>query len=278
MHLHRMLPILGVLLLTAVSASAGDWPDDPRRVVGSFGAGRNGGFVPGLEFLSDGQRVQTWSAGELIWTSGPGYMDGSIPSTGLVVVEHQDGFRSAYRHVEARPDSVSRIRDGQWIGYAGHESWMFIVRDSRMEKVIDPLTLLPTREDLSDPRIGDVVLFSGNERLPVINGMEISSGNWSLLLDLAYQGGDTAIPTEISVFWVGEQVGLIRIDSLEENDGRVLADTPDPVSYEALYDENGSLILSDIRLNAGRGILELRISDESGRVLRRVWNLSIRNR
>ena len=273
----RSLPVLCLLILAAAPVFSGDWPDDPGSVVGSFGTGRNGGFVPGLEFRADGQRVRAWNAGELIWTSGPGHMDGAIPSTGLVVVEHPDGFRSVYRNVEARPDTESRITDGQWIGYAGKDTWLFTVRDSRREKVIDPLTLLPTRDALSDPRIGDVVLVSGNERLTVTSGMEIGSGTWSLVLDTAYRGGDAAIPAEISVFWVGEQVGLVRIDSLAEQDGRVLADAPDPIAYGALYEANGGLVMRDILLNAGRGILELRISDESGRVIRRTWNLNIRS-
>ena len=273
----RFIPAGFLMFLVAFPAFTGDWPDDPRRVAGSFGAGRDGGFVPGLEFRAEGQRIRSWNSGELIWTSGPGYMEGAVPSTGLVVLEHPDGFRSAYRNVEVRPDTDTGITEGEWIGYAGDESWMFIVRDSKNEKVIDPLTLLPTREGLSDPRIGDVILVSGNERLQVTNGMEIRSGNWSVVLDTAYRGGEFAIPAEVSVFWVGEQAGSIRIDSLTETDGRILADAPDPVSYDALYDEDGNLVLHNILLNAGRGILELRIGDESGRVLRRAWNLSIRS-
>lgn len=263
--------------LAAFPLMAGDWPDNPEGVTESFGAARDGSFVSGLEFRAEGQRIQTWSSGEVIWSSGPGHLEGAVHSEGLIVIEHPDGFRSGYLEVEARPDLDNHISAGQWIGYAGDDSWTFSVQDSEMRKTIDPLTLLPTREGLEPPRLGKVELVSGNNSLPLENGMEIGSGIWSIVVDAAFSGTPQAIPVELSFFWVGQRVGSMRFDSLEERDGEILMDAPDAVSYEVVYDEEGNLAFRDILLNAGRGILELRMKDESGRVIRKTWNLSIRS-
>ncbi len=272
----RALSAAGMVSLFLVPVCAGDWPDNPEGVSASFGAARKEGFLPGLEFSSDGQRVQSWSAGEIIWSSGSDFMDGALPTGGIVVIEHPDGFRSIYQNVEARPDARDHVSEDQWIGYAGSGSWMFGVRDSEMAKVIDPLTLLPARENLESPRLGEVTIASSRDSQPVVSGMEIDSGRWTILLDTRYLGDERAIPSEISLYWVGEQIGLIRFDSLEERDGHILIDAPEPVYFDSVYDGEGRLAFRDILLNAGRGILDLRISDESGRVIRKTWNLTIR--
>ncbi len=275
---HFFCFLLVIFASVAASVSAGDWPDNPDGVTGIFAAPRDGGFVPGLEFAADGQRVTSWSDGEIIWFSGTGYLEGAVPGDGSVVMEHPGGFRSTYKNVEVRPDSGDLVDEGQWIGYAGQDAWQFVVTDSERGKAIDPITLLPTRKGLERPVIGDAILSAGGKRLVLADGMDLAAGRWDILLDAGNPADKRAVPVEISLFWVGERVGFIRLDSLEERDGKIVVDSPDPVEYQEVYNSDGNLVIRGILLNAGRGILELRISDEAGQVIRRAWNLSIRSR
>ena len=273
----RLFAVAVLMLIGSIFLFARDWPDDPQAVTGAFGDSVDGAFRRGLEFAADGQRVRTWSSGEVIWTSGPSSSEDAVPSEGLVVIEHPDSFRSSYYGVEARPDLEDRISRGQWIGYSGSESWVFEIRDDEMEKLIDPLTLLPAREDVSAPRLGEVYLVSDDGQRALTSGMTIPSGRWSVMVDAAYAGSPQAIPSEISLYWVGERVGILRFDALREQDGQVVIEAPDALSHDSVYGPDGTLALRNILFNVGQGTLELRLKDESGTVVSRSWNLSVRN-
>ncbi len=81
---------------------------------------------------------------------------------------------------------------------------------------------------------------------------------------------------EISLFWVGERIGSLRFDAIAETDEGIVMEIPDPRSYEFIYNSNGQVWFRDVLLNTGKGTLELRMRDETGRVITSSWSLSVR--
>jgi hypothetical protein len=74
---------------------------------------------------------------------------------------------------------------------------------------------------------------------------------------------------------VGELLGRIRFVSLSESPNGVLLEVPEERTLETMYDEQGRILFPDLMLNAGRGTLELRVSDELGRVTTQNWNIVV---
>jgi hypothetical protein len=268
---------IGVLLtLVSFAAAARDWPDDPSFVQEAFGAGTDGHFSRGLRFLSDGQRVSSWSGGEVIWISDSGNSQDVVPGDGLVVVEHNDGFRTSYRGIEQRPDLKNRVSTGEWIGYAGPGNWVFEITDVKRSRIVDPITLLPTRDGMPAAAIGRVEITRGTNPSEISDGMELIPGSWTVVVYDVFLSGGKTIRTEISLYWVGERIGNFRFDALAEVGEIIVMEIPEQTQFDSIFNTDGQIWFRDVLLNAGRGTLELRIRDETDRVISRSWNLQVR--
>lgn len=249
----------------AAAAPAENWPDDPENAAAEFGRPEAGYFGRGLDFTAGGQRVSTLREGELIW-SGRAPSAGGVP---MIVLEHDGGFRSAYRRVNPRPDLHGRVFSGDWLGYADSDTWSFEIYDSIQSRIVDPETLLPARPRprvFTGPR---VTLIRGDEEIPLRDGITVAPGRWTL----AVQG---IVPREIDLYRLGESIAALRFDSLAEIEGRVVMETPDPAAFEDIYDEDGRVLFRDILLNAGRVSLQLRIRGKGDETFSGTWNLNIR--
>ncbi len=264
----RFLLVSFTLSVVVFTVDSREWPDNPAYVQEPFGAARGGHFSRGLSFLSEGQRVRSWSGGEVIWTSDSG--------DGLLVVEHEDGFRSSYSGIEMRPDLSRNVSRGEWLGYAGEDSWLFEITDIKQSRIVDPITLLPSRTNISSAPVGIVELVNGNRHLELMDEVELPPGRWTVVVSDFLSSGLIAIPVEVSLFWVGESIGSLRFDALEESDNGVVLKTPEPFLFQHVYNPDGQLWFPDVLLNAGKGTLELRIRDEIGRVVSRSWKLTVR--
>lgn len=263
----KKILLLPIILLPVIGISAQTWPDDSERILTLFGRPASGHFGRGLEFEAVGQRVIAWNDGEVIW-SDVSSVSSPVPSETLIVVEHEGGFRSYYRRVESRPDLERTISQGDWIGYADDETWLFQVTDSMRSRIVDPISLLPSWDGDGNSSDLKAFLTRGNESWALQDGLVLTPGIWSLVLE-------GVIPVEVSLYWVGRSVISMRFESLVEQDGVTVMETPEPVAYDRIYNEDGWMTLRDIRLNAGLGILELRTQHEKDLVYSQFWNLMI---
>lgn len=260
----------------SVSLAAREWPDDTSYVQTAFGSPIDGNFSRGLGFRSDGQRVTSWSDGEVIWITDSSNSPENVPGEGLVVVEHEDGFRTSYRGIESRPDLNDDVSRGDWIGYAGDKRWIFEIADAERSRIVDPISLLPSRTDIPMLPIDKVELTRSGNSLDLVDGMDLNPGRWTVVIHESAAGSGKAIPLEISLYWVGERIGNIRFDALADTEEGVVLEMPEQKKYEQIYNGNGQIWFPDVLLNSGRGTLELRIRDETDRVISKSWGLSVR--
>jgi len=274
--IYRLFLFITLLINLLPPLVAKEWPDNPAFVREPFGTAEKGYFSHGLSFFSEGQRVKSWSGGEVIWTSDTGNTLNSVPGDGLLVLEHSDGFRTSYSGIEKRPDLDRFVSSGEWLGYAGKDSWEFEISDIKQSRIVDPITLLPSRTDLPVSPVGVVEIVSGSRRLILKDETELPPGRWTVVIHDLFSSGQMAIPMEVSLFWVGEGIGSLRFDALEESDEGIVMETPEPYRFNQVYNREGQLWFPDVLLNSGRGTLELRIRDELGRVVSRSWKLTVR--
>jgi len=255
-----------LIFLVGGLGSVMEWPDESGRVLSTFGAAGKRHFQRGLTFKSEGQLISSWDAGEVIWAD---------PFRGIVVVEHQNGFRSVYLGVEPLYNLELELGDGQWLGYARGETWRFEIIDTKWSKLVNPILLLPARSGISSSAAGTLeVLMPDGTFMEIRDESVLSTGPQTIAVNGVFPDGNFAAPTEISLYWIGERIAKLQISALRESEDGIVLETPRPLRYESVFGPNGKTWFPDIRLNEGRGELELRIEDEIGRVSVRRWNIS----
>jgi len=254
--------------------SAMEWPDEPERIVSAFGSASNRHFRRGLEFKSEGQLISSWEAGEVIWTDDA---QSRIPFRGIVAIEHRNGFRSVYLGIERLHNLERELENGQWLGYARGETWRFEIVDTERSRLVNPIFILPDRFEISLPDTASLeVLISGDSFAAIQDGTTLSAGLQTIVVSGVSPDKGSAAPAEISLYWIGQPIAEIRVDALRESENEIVLETPEPLRYESVFSPNRQIWFPDIRLDEGRGEIELRIEDEVGRVFIRSWSISVR--
>ncbi|OQX29072.1 MAG: hypothetical protein B0D92_05595 [Spirochaeta sp. LUC14_002_19_P3] len=260
--------ILFILLGFPSLLTAQSWPDNPNKVRALFGQPTDGNFERGMEFEAEGQRVTAWADGEIIW-NGASLLNSDSPGGQFVVIEHEKGFRTSYQNLDSRPDITQHVSRGDWLGYSGSGTWRFQIMDIMQSKIIDPLLLLPNRAmDISDNL--KVYLNHGGGMEEVKDGLFIRPGTISLMLE------GTA-PREISLYWLGRQINSLRLETLTEKNGGIAAETPAPAAFEDIHDSENRLILRNISLSSGMGLLELRILNKQNKKYSLSWKVTVQD-
>lgn len=249
---------------------AWDWPDSPVAVKSFFSHPRAGHFGRGLEFEASDGGVKSWSDGELIWFGNSMGKDSS-PSEPMVVLEHENDFRTIYHGLEKLPRLGTKIAQNQLLGYSHNTTWWFEIQDTSLSRIVNPIILLPTRETTWIQDNLKAYLMRDNELVKLQDNLLVKLGDWSLVLE-----GD--IPMQVSLFWIGKKIASISFDALAEHRGSVVLQTPETFTYKDIYDEYGRLTLRNIPLSAGNGILELRMENVEDTVYHQSWKLLVEGR
>lgn len=253
------------------------WPDNPDLLIGSFIEPEDGRFSQGLSFRGEGQRIGAWDEGEVIWTT-PLAADGEdVPGLGTVVLEHSGGFRSFYRGIACRPDLGDHINAGDWVGYAGGDTWTFGIVDTERDRIIDPLTSLPARLGPPAPGISSLSFFRGEQQQEIHDGLILASGLWNASVEPILSADGMPVITEVSLYWVGQRVAGLQFESLAEDGSCVVMETPDEREFDAVFDSSDRILMGEFSLNVGRGLLELRLKDDIGRIVSRSWRIEVRS-
>lgn len=280
-RIHRLIvPFLLVnsIISLALTFSVGglgftmEWPDESDRILSTFGAASNRHFQRGLAFKSEGQLISSWKTGEVIWTDDA---QSQIPFRGVVVVEHQNGFRSVYRGIERLHNLGIELTNGQWLGYARGETWRFEIVDTERSRLVNPVLILPVRSGFSPLVTEKLSISDGTSFVSIQDVAVLSAGHHTFVVNNVFPDGNGTIPATISIYWIGQRIAELRINTLRESEDGIVLETPEPLLYESVFSPNNQIWFPDIRLDEGRGELELRIEDEVGGVFIRRWNVSV---
>ena len=268
-----MKSIVCLALLIGGFGFAMEWPDESDRILSTFGAANNGHYQRGLAFKSEGQLVSSWGAGEIIWADDA---QNQISSRGIVVVEHQNGFRSVYLGIERLHNLGLRLAAGQWLGYARGETWRFEIVDAKRSKLVNPVFILPARSESPLHATGMLEVLMSGGAISIQDASVLSAGHQTIVVNDVFPDGNGTVPAEISLYWIAQRIAELRINALRESENGIVLETPKPLPYESVFSPSGQIWFSNIRLDEGRGELELRIEDEAGRVFIRSWEISVR--
>ena len=266
------------LLITTItifsSLAAWDWPDDPNRIISAFGQSWSGQFEYGIRFRAEGQRVTTWHPGEIVWTNRTDNSI-SVQNKYLIVIEHDNGFRTIYRGVECRPDMGNTVQQGDWIGYADREMWQFQIIDTRNSRIINPAHILPQiKYDRILPK-PDVKLSMGETELQILDNMHVPPGYWDIILTGITS---TIIPLNLTIYWRNQKRYSLEFNTLTVKDNVVNLESPVLRTYNEIYDMYNRLLFRDILQSpndSGEGILKIRLESARDNQYTWEWKLNL---
>jgi hypothetical protein len=263
-----------LLLLLTLPAWGWQWPVSDPVVNGTFGQSVGGGYLRGILISAGEQPVYPVAEGEVIFVRE----EGSEPRTGLgtvVVVQHERGFRSLYAHLVpgSAPEAGSIVTEETQIGVVGQsgvpDSPMLQVQviDTETGSYVNPLVLLPRREDPLQPRILNVFAESRGALYSLTDNQSLPAGEYTLLVecsDLTSRGSNAVAPYSLSLLVDGREEFALSFDSIVHEDGAARVSTGPPLSHDALYAGTDLYRLGQIVLQTGRTILEIVAHDYEG--------------
>lgn len=173
------LSLLFLCLFSTLLSQDYQYPVRSLRITSHFGESRGDHFHTGTDFAGV-QEIYPIGQGELLY-SRDFYRNPTLPILGtgnLAVVQHEDGLRSFYYHLEsgtlvdnkkslARDDALGTMGDsGHSLGSHLH----FSIEEKRNGTLVNPLDYLPEYPDDIPPEIRKFIFIINEKLYPIKSG------------------------------------------------------------------------------------------------------------
>ncbi len=273
-----------VIMATAFSVFAFEWPADGGRFRYGFGSSR-GGFLRGVEFGSAEGLIRAADDGELIFASDGQRLLGGYPLSGgtLLVVSHASDMLTIYSGMES--DSVSTylkdVRKGDALGRvrdAGSKRGAsFYAFDARERRFINPLVVMPSLSDDKAPLIRSVSLSVDGIDDVLEQGKVVRQGSYYVTIDASdvSPAGTQSAPFELRILIDGSERGRVIYDAAWANAGQALLFGGSGIEEDSFMTQDGRAKFGPYLLSRGRVALSIVALDYSGNKREQSYSISI---
>lgn len=269
---------LGLLLaLLAGPAFAWQWPVEVPVITRTFGQDAGGYLLRGVEFGGGAQPVSPIEAGVVVVSrSEPEAGRRGVPS-GLgsyLVIEHAQGFRSVYAHLEAGslPPVGREVDVETTIGTVGESGLIdrralrLMIIDLESGEYVNPMLLLPDLEDRFRPIVTAVFARSPEALIDLAGTRTLPPGRYEITAVVSDRRGPTAVPAlapfRIAMFVAGQERFSLTMDRIAVDPETTLV--PGGLGHGELYGAGGELRLGTVEISGGRTELEIVAADFVG--------------
>ncbi|MFP4430611.1 MAG: murein hydrolase activator EnvC family protein [Spirochaetaceae bacterium] len=264
-------------LFLSGTLSAWDWPMESPVIAVSFAQVVAGDYSRRLDLTSSTDEVRAAHDGEIIFRRDTGRPFHAVPGVlgNVVVLDHGQGFRSVYAHLGevSIADDLATVSEGQPIGavggsgYSSGEFLGFYVEDRELSSFVNPLVLLPEREDRLAPVIGEVIIESQGGREVVTPALEVSPGRVSLFANVYDPNPGASFPAPLPPYLVrafvdGRQVFDLALESIQVREGRLIAGSDYTLPLPPRPGQE--LPLGETTLLTGTSVIEIVAEDYAG--------------
>ncbi len=273
------------LIIASVCLYGYQWPIAGGFLTASFGEDSLNSFLKGIRISGHGSIVSPFLEGELIY-----YSSESDPLVSVMgntkVLHHDNGFRSIYGHLESsfnEPDKYMMSESDQLgiVGNSGRsyeKSLFLMIFDTKLNQYVNPQIILPPSGDTNAPEISNVILTMNGSSIELKEKNIISPGRVEITADIIDYGSSgrsiKTVPYSIFMFYLGNEINMIKFDTLKEERGELILHGGRPVSFNKLY-KDGNIFMGQISLTKGIAYLEISASDISGNSTTRTFQLTI---
>lgn len=266
-----------VSLVFSGGLGAWDWPVESPVIAVSFAQVVAGDYSRRLDLGSPTQEVTAAHDGEVIFRRGANRSFHAVPGVlgNVVVLDHGQGFRSVYAHLGEIliAEGFATVSEGQTIGTLGGSGFSageflgFYVEDRELASFVNPLVLLPEREDRLPPVIGEVIIESHGRREVVTPDLAVSPGRVALFANVYDPNPGSSFPAPLPPYSVrafvdGRQVFDLALESIQVRDGRLIAGSDYPLPLPPRPGQE--LPLGETTLLTGTSVIEIVAQDYAG--------------
>lgn len=270
-----------ISLILAVTAGgavwAWQWPLGEFRIDTGFAQPRNGVVATGIWLSAEEPLVRAAHPGELVFSRTEAAPAGGLTHGlgNLVVIEHEDGLRSMYSNMGRidRPIGPD-LAQGDVLGTVGVSGFAygdqlgFHLTDVELQRLVNPLLILPPLTDETAPVVAGVYLARDGETIRLSRRSTIVPGVEYRLLIEAYdtvagpQGTRRIPPMEVSITVGEEEEQQIRFETLQYRDGELVLTSGQALT--GLYATETRLSLGVVRIDSESVRLAVRVEDFAG--------------
>lgn len=271
---HAVL-IAGALALAAAFSSFA-WPSDSGEMASSFGSDGEGVWMSGVLIDSDGGYALAAGDGELAYWHEEANDPEALPSgLGSFAVMDQGQDISAL-YARLKPGSIVKDpvvkKAGDIVGVAGTSGFsrkgniLFCLYDRANGQHVNPLVLLPPRDDPKPPSIRGVWLRDSKGNLSSLaEAAGLKQGRYELVAELSDQAIGWAptlpAPFSVEVSVNGSERIRAQYDLSKVKDGKRVLFMPADRDYAGFYLGDGRISLGRLELARGKNILEIDVAD-----------------
>jgi len=261
-----LISFLGVL----TAAAALQWPMEGTELLSGFGSPSGPYVSTGMELTGEKGIVRPYQEGEIIY----------MAPSGIVVLEHDNGFRSCYGRIDPAKDLDNRsyLNEGDILGEAP-EGLLFSIRDSRLNRWVNPFYMFSARDDDIRPEVEDVLLRRNDTSFPLSEESSPPAGTYRLLVkisDRVTREGVPLLPYSVKIRYLGQTLFALSLDSLSHQDGKAYFEGAGKIAAQGLFTPEGYLDGGEIIINQGKGLIEVELTDYKGNRTLRSFSLNRR--
>jgi hypothetical protein len=275
-----------LFLFSSFFLYAYQWPIAGGFLTASFGENNADSFLKGIRISGHGNIVSPFLDGEIIYYSDE---DDELSSVlgNTKVLHHENGFRSIYGQLnKSYTEPVEYyVTENDQIGIVGNsgrtyeKSLFLMIYDTIMNQYVNPQMILPPSGDLTPPVITHVFAVYNDLKTELQSKNMLPQGKIKILAEIIDFGGISnnsinTVPYSISMFYLGNEMNVIKYDTLKEEKGKLILQGGRPVSFENLYSDN-LFCLGEISLSPGIAFLEISTSDYYGNSRNKTYQLTI---
>lgn len=274
-----------------VQPEALEWPVVNPEIKSIFGQKSSYSIERGM-ILEGEAAVRTAGDGVLLTIISENENMNGFPSTlgNAVLISHDDGLVSIYGNLEST-DRISgriQIEKNTVISNTGETSWgneenmcIFQIMDQKQEVFLNPLLLLPPKDDNRGPVIKNVFFESDSgQTFQASNLRRLKSGNYKIytLITDTYPGNSVELaPFRISIIINGIESISVPFETLHEKAG-ILVPNVSPEYLDGslpLYNDEGFIYAGNISLTRGKTEITVSARDFTGNERAAVFMLQI---
>jgi hypothetical protein len=264
-----------ILLLTALSAAAFEWPQDNvfASAIASGFAYLRGGKLSGSLIFTTPAEIKASAEGIVLAVVRPpddGETRFYSPLGNAVIIDHQDDLITVYGNMETirlSPQTIE-VASGDIFGTSGSSGWRtagtgleFQAIDVKNKRLINPYPLMPRIGDERIPRIyGVTAVGRQDETFRLSETASFSAGIYTLYYDF----DPVLLPYRTSISINGTIEETITYDMLIERNGKLSLRGKRYYTQEEIYLNNRQMLLAEVSFLRGRNTITIVSSNMYG--------------
>ncbi|HNW27876.1 MAG TPA: M23 family metallopeptidase [Spirochaetota bacterium] len=273
-----------LLVMMAMSFVSFRWPVNSGTVTSTFCESRWDHFHDGMDMTSIDDKVYPVEPGKLLfyWDKALFPLENYPGGGNFKILEHRNGVYSLYMHLENGLSSKKSYTENDTVGMMGNTGHSinkhihFSLMQYLKRVSVNPLKLLPAREDTKAPVLSEIAFHIGDKIIIVRDRANIRlTRHYPLLVKIndAMTGRENLGVYRLSVEFNGKKVLNKEFGSIAISRGRL---TVDGKKFENLFDSKGYYKIEGLTYAEGENVVKVTASDYAGNTAEKEYTFNVK--